>query len=53
MTITAPIDEPFTVALCDCCNERPGTAMLIVCGIEAWVCDKCRGIEEDDENDRV
>jgi hypothetical protein len=44
---TAPYSA-LEVALCDVCDERPGTAMLIVCGIETWVCDHCRGWESEE-----
>lgn len=47
-TVYAPAEGPDEVALCDCCDTRPGTATLIVTGIETWVCDRCRGAEEND-----
>lgn len=48
-TIYAPAEKPLEVALCDCCDERPGTRMIVACGIETWVCDVCSGSEEDTE----
>jgi hypothetical protein len=40
-TVYAPAESPHEVALCDCCDERPGTHMVIACGLEMWVCDVC------------
>lgn len=40
-TVTAPPNSRLEVALCDCCDQRPGTHMIIACGIETWVCDVC------------
>lgn len=34
-----------TVALCDCCDRRPGNRMIIACGVETWICDVCSGVE--------
>jgi hypothetical protein len=37
--------ENSSVALCDCCDKRPGTARIFAFGIETWACDECRGVE--------
>lgn len=34
-----------SVALCDCCDKRPGTRTTWQFGMEAWACDECRGVE--------
>lgn len=34
---------PKTVALCDCCDKRPGTRKVWPYGIETWACDECCG----------
>lgn len=37
---------------CDCCSRKvPGDkiAVVIAYGIETAACDKCRGVEEEDE----
>lgn len=47
-TVYALAESPHEVALCDICDERPGTVSLIVCGLETWVCDRCRGSEEEE-----
>lgn len=45
-TIYAGTLKPHSeVALCDCCDERPGTTMVAVNGIDTWVCDTCLDIE--------
>lgn len=47
-TVYTYSQSPHEVALCDCCDARPGTAMVIVCGIETWACDRCRGWDDED-----
>lgn len=39
-------------AFCDVCDKRPGNRMVIVCGIETWVCDVCSGWEPDEIDTR-
>jgi hypothetical protein len=44
-----------TPALCDCCNERPGTALIDTGALagETWCCDQCRGIDPADYDDGI
>lgn len=37
-------------ALCEICNLRPGKAVARTsCGLEAWSCNYCRGLDEEDD----
>ena len=40
-TLYALSTDSSEVADCDCCGDRPGTHIVIACGIETWVCDRC------------
>ena len=42
-----------TGALCDVCDTRPGVATIIAYGIETFVCDQCRGVEQESKNVEV
>lgn len=50
-TIYAGVQGQLEVALCDCCDQRPGTRMIVACGIETWVCDVCDVCSECEEED--
>jgi hypothetical protein len=45
---TYPTEPPKRVALCDCCDERPGVRTVVAFGIETWVCDPCSGETDPD-----
>lgn len=33
------------VALCDVCEQRPGTHSLMTAGSETWACDECSEVK--------
>jgi hypothetical protein len=42
---------PKAVALCDCCDKRPGTRKVWPYGIETWACDECCGNAPEAQSD--
>jgi hypothetical protein len=40
-------------AHCDCCEKYRPLSLCWAHGLETWACDECRGLEQEDDSDRV
>jgi hypothetical protein len=39
--VSRVVDAYQRVALCDCCDQRPGVRTVFAAGCETWVCEPC------------